>query len=102
MNFLRRLLARLTQAHRRFASAGVRPMGANSLLVAIDGRSYWIQAERQSGQSPEWRVWISDVRDITNAATVVAAPPAATDAVLEVRRRLDSYFSKSTTRVQYL
>ncbi len=102
MNLFRRLIARLSPARRLFGSTGVRTMGANSLLVAIEDRSYWVQAEIKPGQPSEYRVWTSDVRDITNAATVVAAPPAGTDAVIAVRQRLEAYFSKSGVRVTYL
>lgn len=102
MNFFRRLLARLSPRRPLFGSTGVRTMGGNSLVVAIEDRSYWVQAERRSGRPPEFRVWTSDVRDITSAATVVAAPPATADAVIEVRQRLEAYFSKSRVRVTYL
>lgn len=77
-------------------------MGGNSLVVAIAERSYWVQAERRAGRPPEYRVWTSDVRDITSAATVVAAPPASADAAIEVRQRLETYFSTSGVRVTYL
>lgn len=102
MNFFRRLFARLSRERPLFGSPGVRTMGGNALVVAIADRSYWVQAERRAGRPPEYRVWISDVRDITSAATVVAAPPAAADAVIEVRQRLEAYFGKSSVRVTYL
>jgi|AP12_2_1047962.scaffolds.fasta_scaffold42171_2 hypothetical protein len=76
-------------------------MGPNSLLVAIDDRSYWVHAQIQREEPLEYRVYTSDIRDITNAATVVAAPPAAANVVPEVRKRLDTYFTRSRARVTY-
>lgn len=101
MSLLRRLLDRLTPGI-RLGSAGVRPVGTNSLLVAIADRSYWVQAELQAGPPPEYRVWASDVRDVTHAATVIAAPPAPADAARQVRQRLEHYFSRSGVPVTYL
>jgi hypothetical protein len=101
VNILRRLLHLLSPAGRLFRSTGVRRMGPSSLLVAIDARSYWVHVQVLREAPLECRVDTSDIRDITNAATVVAAPPASASAVPEVRRRLQDYFARSRTRVTY-
>lgn len=102
MRFLRRLLNRLLPSRRLFNSTGVRPMGPTSLVVAVGARSYWVHAQLQRGNPMEYRVVTSDIRDITDAATVVAAPPAAANVVPEVARRLDMYFVQSRAKVTYL
>lgn len=100
MGFLRRLLARLFRKRPR--SGGVRPLGANALLVSIADRSYWVQTQVREGEPAEYRVWTSDVRDLTDAATVIAAPPAPADAAMAVRQRLEAHFSHAKVRVTYL
>ena len=101
VNILRRLLNLVSPARRLFDATGVRPMGPNSLLVTIKGRSYWVHAQLLRTRPLEYRVDASDIRDITDAPTVVAAPPASADAVPEIRRRLDDYFTRARTRVIY-
>lgn len=77
-------------------------MGSKALLVSIADRSYWVQADARGGEPVEYRVWTSDVRDLTDAATVIAAPPASSDAVIAVRERLEAHFRHSNARVTYL
>ncbi|TFG51639.1 MAG: hypothetical protein E4H38_01135 [Gemmatimonadales bacterium] len=101
MNILRRLLHLFSPARRLFSSTGVRPMGPNSLRVTINDRSYWVHVQILREPPLEYRVYTSDIRDITNAPTVVAAPPAAATVVPEVRKHLDTYFTRSRIRVTY-
>jgi len=101
VNILRRLLGLFSPARRLFDATGVRLMGPSSLLVTIQGRSYWVHAQLLRTRPPEYRVDASDIRDITDAPTVVAAPPASADAVPEIRRRLEDYFTRSRVRVTY-
>lgn len=101
MSFFRRLLDRFTPAGRLSGSTGVRPNGPNSHVVTIADRSYWVQSQLQSTQPLEYWVRTSDVRDITNSVTVVAAPPAPEKVVPEVRRRLEEYFRQSGAKVSY-
>jgi hypothetical protein len=101
LSFLRGLLNHLSQVRRRFISTGVRSMGPNSLVVQVDHRSYWVRAQVPTDQSLEYHVWTSDIRDITNAATVVAAPPAPAAVVPEVRERLAAHFDHSRVKVRF-
>ncbi|HXI19898.1 MAG TPA: hypothetical protein VNH46_02360 [Gemmatimonadales bacterium] len=100
MRFLSRLFQRLSP-RRMFHATGVRPMGANALVVVIEDRTYWMHAQLHPGRPPEYRVWTSDIRDITSAATVVAAPPASGRIVPEIQRRIGSYAEQSGARVSY-
>jgi hypothetical protein len=100
MGFLDRLVDRFRRERRRRGS-GVRPSGRESLLVAIGPRTFWVQARREA-PTAEYVVWASDVRDITDAATVISAPPAAPATVPEVRRRLEEYFAASGLGARYL
>lgn len=101
MKFLRRFFSRFSPARRLFSSTSVRTVGPNSLVVDIDDRSYWVHAQMPTKDRPEYHVWTSDIRDITNAATVVAAPPASAAVVPEVRKRLDAHFAQSRVLVRY-
>jgi hypothetical protein len=101
VRFVRRLLDLLSPARRLFGSTGVRRTGPTSLLVTVDDRSYWVHVQTVREAPPECRVDTSDIRDITNTATVVAAPPASASAVPEVRRRLQDYFTRSRIKVTY-
>jgi hypothetical protein len=76
-------------------------MGPNALVVAIEDRSYWVHTQIHPGHPPEYQVRTSDLRDITTAATVVAAPPASGKVVPEVQRRIHSYLAKVGARVSY-
>ncbi len=100
MDFLDRLVERFRQK-RRQRSSGVSLTGKESLLIAIGPRTYWVQA-RRAPPDTGYVVWTSDVRDITDAATVISAPPAAASAVPEVRRRLEEYFTASGLGARYL
>ncbi len=102
MSFLRRLRALFSPARRLFNSTGVRPTGPNSLVVAVNDRSYWVQAQLKPGSPPEYHVWASDIRDITHAPSVAAAPPAPAEANTEVRTRLQTYFARSRVKVTYV
>lgn len=101
MSRLGDLLRSLWPGGRLFRSTGVRPAGPHSLVVAIGDRSYWVQVRRETGSPGVMQVWTSDVRDISRAATVVAAPPAPAEVVPEVHRRLEAYFSSSAVPVRY-
>lgn len=100
MNLFRRLVDHLWPG-RLLTSTGVRRIGRDSLTVAIGGRSYWVHAELRTERPLEYVVWTSDIRDITNAPTIVAAPPAPEGAVPEVRERLKEYFTRSRAAVNY-
>lgn len=95
---LRALLDRLWPACRH---SGVRAAGRESFIIAIDRRSYWVHARPEGADRPGFVVWASDARDITDAPTVVAAPPAAPTALPEIRRRLEAYFEAASIRVTY-
>lgn len=101
MNIFRRLVERLVPVGELFDKSGVRPMGQGALVVEVNDRSYWVRAERRAGTPAQYRVATSDVRDITDAPTIVAAPPAAESAVPEVIRRLDMYFARTRAQVTY-
>lgn len=95
---LRALLARLWPARRH---SGVRAAGQESFIIAIGRRSYWVHARPEHQDAPGYVVWTSDARDITDAPTIVAAPPAAPAALPEIRRRLEAYFEAASIRVTY-
>lgn len=102
MSFLRRLLDRFAPARRLLHSTGVRPTGPNSLVITVAGRSYWVHAQIQRERPLEYRVVSSDIRDITEAASVVSAPPAPAAVAPEVARRLRAYFAQVRAKVTYL
>jgi hypothetical protein len=101
-NRFRRLLDRLSPVRRLLGSTGVRAMGSNALVVTIDARSYWVSAQRQSSHRRGYRVVTSDIRDITDVPTVVAAPPAPAAVVPEVQRRIEAHFARTRDPVTYL
>ncbi len=96
---LRTLLDRLWPARRR---SGVRAAGRESFIIVIGRRSYWVHARPEGVDPPGYVVWVSDARDITDAPTIIAAPPAAPAALPEIRRRLEVYFEAAAIRVTYL
>jgi hypothetical protein len=98
VSLLRRLFHRLLPSR---LGTGVRPLGQEAFVIAIGPRSYWVHARRQATRPAEYLVWTSDIRDITRAPTIVAAPPASEEIVPEVKRRLRSYFEGSRLRVRY-
>jgi hypothetical protein len=100
MSFLRQLLDRLRPG-RWDSSRAVRRTGPESLVVTLGDRSYWVHTEQRSVQPPAYVVWTSDVRDITHSPTVVSAPPASADLVIEVARRLQAYFEGASASVTY-
>jgi hypothetical protein len=100
VNLFRRLIGHFWPG-RLLGSTGVRRIGRDSLMVAIGDRSYWVHAELRTERPLEYVVWTSDIRDITNAPTIVAAPPAPEVAVPEVSKRLDAYFTRSRAVVSY-
>lgn len=95
---LRAFLDRLWPARRR---SGVRAAGRESFIIAIGRRSYWVHARPEHSDAPGYVVWASDARDITDAPTIVAAPPAAPAALPEIRRRLEAYFEAASIRATY-
>jgi hypothetical protein len=101
LRFLRRFFDRFSLARRLFNSRSVRTVGPNSLVVDIDDRSYWVHAQIPTQDRHEYQVWTSDIRDITNAPSVVAAPPAAEAVVPDVKRRLEAHFAQSRIAVRY-
>ncbi|MDX2121951.1 MAG: hypothetical protein SF070_12975 [Gemmatimonadota bacterium] len=96
--YLRGLLDRLRKARRR-SGAGVRAAGRASYLITIGRRSYWVHARPDNQDAPGCVVWTSDARDITDAPTIIAAPPAAPAALPEIRRRLAAYFEAAGIRM---
>jgi len=97
---LHRLLARLWP-FRRGRKIGVRPNGAESFIVTIDQRTYWVHAQPLPNSPRGYLVRASDTRDITHAPTVVAAPPAPEQILPEVRRRLSEYFAQDRSAVTF-
>jgi hypothetical protein len=101
VNLLQRIrgwFSPLSAAARR---SGVQRSGRDSLRVTIAGRSYWVHARFPETPGGEYVVWISNVRDITSAPTVVAAPPAAEPAIPEVKRRISQFVAAANGRVRY-
>jgi hypothetical protein len=80
---------------------GVQRVGRDSLVITIEGRSYWVHARVPDHPGGEYVVATSDVRDITNSPTIVAAPPAAAGAIPEVTRRLEQYLAVTKATVRY-
>jgi hypothetical protein len=101
VNLLRRILARLLPRSLVSRRSGVHRAGRDSLVIAIEGRSYWVHARLPEAPGGEYVVWTSDVRDITSAPTIVAAPPAAEPAIPEVKRRLSQFVAAENGRVRY-
>jgi hypothetical protein len=101
VKFLDRLKAWLSPRSAVTRRTGVRLAGRESLIIAIAGRSYWVQARVPQVPGGEYVVWMSDVRDLTSAPTIIAAPPAAEAALPEIKRRVSQFVAESNGRVRF-